>query len=96
MHVTEKYIQNVQFMGFYKMKAIKFKECNTVYAKNQSEYYSLPVHRTDDGVVTSCWQLSFRQRLKVLITGHIFLQILTFNKPLQPLKMSVNKNELVA
>ena len=77
------------------MKAIKFKECNTVYAENQPEYYSLPVHRTDDGVVTSCWQLSFKQRLKVLLTGRIFLQMLTFNKPLQPLKMLTDKpNEL--
>lgn len=69
------------------MKVINFKECNSIYAKDQPEYLPLPSHKTEDGKVTSCWKLSFWERLKVLITGRIFLQILTFNKPLQPLKM---------
>jgi len=69
------------------MKVIKFKECNAVYAKDQPEYLPLPSHKTKDGEVTSCWKLSFWERLKVLITGRIFLQILTFNESLQPLKM---------
>ena len=72
------------------MQVIKFKECNNVYAEDQPEYQNLPCHRAKDGTVTSCWSLSFKERLKVLFTGVLFLRVLTFNKPLQPLLMSVD------
>jgi len=71
------------------MKIIEFKECNTVYAKDQPQYLPLPAHKTKDGVVTSCWGFNLKERLVVLFTGRVFLQTLTFNNPLQPLKMSV-------
>jgi len=77
------------------MDIVKFKECNIVYAEDQPEYLPLPAHKTDDGVVTSCWGLSFWERLKVAVTGRIFLQVLTFNQPLQPLMMSVNKEDVI-
>jgi hypothetical protein len=73
------------------MNIIKFKECNSTYAENQPEYLDLPSHKSKKGAVTSCWGLSFKERLKVLFTGKIFLQVLTFNNPLQPVKMSVSK-----
>ena len=73
------------------MKTIDFKECNVVYAKEQPEYRPLPAHKADDGCVTSCWELSFIERIKILFSGKIFLQVLTFNQPLQPSKMSVDK-----
>jgi len=72
------------------MKIIEFKGCNTVYAKEQPEYLNLPSHRKKDGTVISCWGLSFWERFKILRTGKMFLSVLTFNKPLQPLKMSVD------
>ena len=71
------------------MKIVKFEECNTTYAKDQPQYLQLPCHKTVDGEVTSCWGLSIKERLRVLFTGRIFLRMLTFNQPLQPLKMSV-------
>jgi len=73
------------------MKAIKFKECNSTYAKEQPEYSPLPAHKSLDGMVTTCWSFSFMERIKILIFGKLFLQILTFNKPLQPLKMEIDK-----
>ena len=73
------------------MKIIKFKECNVTYAKNQPEYLPLPAYKTSDGMVTSCWGLSFFERLKVVLIGKIYLEVLTFNQPLQPLRMSVSK-----
>ena len=76
------------------MDVIKFKECNTVYAENQPEYLPLPAHKTEAGRVTSCWGLSFFERLRIALTGKIYLQVLTFNKSLQPLKMAV-KNPLI-
>ncbi len=75
------------------MKIVKFKDCDVVYDENQPEYLLLPVHKTDEGRVTSCWKLSFLERLCVALTGRLFLQVLTPNEPSQPLKMSI-KNPL--
>ena len=66
------------------MKPIKFAEQNCVYAENQPEYLPLPAHKTDDGVVISCWSLSLRERLKLLFTGRLWWSVWTFNHPLQP------------
>lgn len=71
------------------MNIIKFKECNVVYAEDQKEYLPLPAHRTLDGRVTSCWGLTFKERIVVLFSGKIFVRMMTFNKPLQPLKVTV-------
>ncbi len=73
------------------MNVVAFKECNTIYAENQPEYLPLHCHRSEDGKVTSCWKLSVIERLKVVFFGKLYLQILTFNKPLQPLKMMGSK-----
>jgi len=72
------------------MKAIKFKECNVTFAENQPEYLPLPAHKSPGGRVTSCWGFSFLERVRVALRGKIYLQILTFNEPLQPLLMSVH------
>lgn len=61
----------------------------TEYAKNQPEYNTLPSHRQPDGTVTTRWKLTFSERLKILLTGDLWLQLLTFNHPLQPVKLSV-------
>lgn len=66
------------------MKPIGFEQQNVIYAKDQPEYLPLPAHRTETGQVISCWSLSWRERLKLLLTGKIFCSQLTFNQPLQP------------
>ena len=71
------------------MKIVSFKECNVVYAKDQPEYLPLPAHRTKDGVVTSCWKLSIKERLITLFRGRIYLKTMTFNSLLQPQKVSI-------
>ena len=73
------------------MKPIKFKECNATFAENQPEYLPLPVHKSAFGIVTSCWKLSLFERVKVLFLGKVYLSLMTFNKPLQPQKLSVQK-----
>ena len=73
------------------MKIIEFKECNIVYAEHQPGYLPLPALRMKEGEVISCWGLSFIERLKLLFTGRLWLGVLTFNRQLQPLKMSVDK-----
>jgi hypothetical protein len=53
------------------MKPVEFKQQNVVFAKDQPEYQPLPALRlnTPEGEVISCWRLSFKERLHVLIFG---------------------------
>jgi hypothetical protein len=62
-----------------------------VYAKDQPEYMPLPVRRTPDGEVVSRWKLNWRARLAVLFGADFYLTMLTFNKPLTPVRVSVEK-----
>ena len=67
------------------MKPVKFKGSNCVYAEHQPEYLNLPAHKNNGGrVVTSCWLLSFWERLKIIFTGRVYVKTLTFHHPLQP------------
>jgi hypothetical protein len=74
------------------MIPVKFKGQNKTYAENQPEYIPLPVHEDKDGTVTSCWQFSFIERLKILFGAKLFWQQLTFKRPLQPVKPSIGNN----
>ena len=79
------------------MQPIRFPETNVTYAQDQPQYQPLPVHRviTDpQGRITCCWQLTFWERLKMLWSGVIWQQILTFNRPLQPQMLTVDKPEI--
>ena len=72
------------------MKPVTFPEVNCTFAKNQPEYLPLETYKDEEGQVTSCWKMSFWECLKVLISGRIWITVMTFNKPLQPQKISVN------
>ena len=78
------------------MKPIKFKECNVNFAENQDEYNTLPAFRnnTTQGEVITCWKLSFKERLKVLFFGCVWLNLLSFNNPLTPSFMTTNKYDI--
>ena len=76
------------------MKPIKFKGHNVVFAENQEEYQPLPAFYDQDGTVISCWKLSFRERLKMLFTGKLWMSMLTFGNPLQPQYPTVNRKEV--
>jgi hypothetical protein len=67
-----------------------------VYAADQPEYLPLPAHRDNYGTVTARWHMSWRERLRVLFSGDIWLSILTFNRPLQPHTISATPPEVVA
>lgn len=66
----------------------------TVYAENQPEYKPLPVWKDSDGTVLSRWKLSWRERLRVLFSGDIYLWVSTFNHPLQPVTLQVDKPQM--
>jgi hypothetical protein len=77
------------------MKPKKFKESNVIFAENQTEYAPLPAFRDESGIVVSCWNLSFLERLKVLFTGSIWTATMTFNQPIMPMYITTNKKEVL-
>lgn len=79
------------------MKPVYFKEHNMVYAKDQAPYLPLPVFKHQDSwyCCSSCWGMTFMERLKVLFTGKIWVTMPTFGKPLTPVKLQADKPELV-
>jgi len=79
------------------MKPIEFKEQNVIYAKDQPEYLPLPAFKNDSsyGEVISCWKLSFKERIILLFTGKLWVNLLSFNKPLTPSYFTVYKKELL-
>lgn len=77
------------------MKPIKFPEHNATFGKGQPQYEPLPVLLFPDGQVISCWQLNDEEKARVAETGQIWLSQLTFNRPLQPVFMTVEKTDLI-
>ena len=76
------------------MKPVKFPEFNATFGKGQPQYKPLPVLLSPDGQAVSCWQLSEEEKARVAETGQIWLSQLTFNRPLQPVFMTVYKADL--
>jgi hypothetical protein len=60
------------------MKGIQYKQANTVLLGGRPDVYDLPIFRFQysDGqeAIESCWQMSFRERLRALFTGKIYFQ----------------------
>lgn len=77
------------------MTPIKFKESNTVY--DQPEYQPLPAFKnaSEYGEVISCWKLSFRERLRILLSGKLWVSLYTFNKPLTPSLFTTKKSDVL-
>jgi len=71
------------------MKPVEFPGFNVTLAKDQPQYRPLPVFMGKDGLVVSCWKLTWKERLRVLFRGCFYIQTLTFGTPLQPLLPSV-------
>jgi hypothetical protein len=78
------------------MKPVEFKHQNIVFAKDQPEYQPLPALKLDTptGEVISCWKLTARERFKIIFTGRIWLSLMSFNKPLTPSFIAVNRKDV--
>ncbi len=68
----------------------------TTFAKHQSQYNDLPALRFDDreGTVLTRWKMTWRERFRALFVGDMYLKILTFGSPLQPVLLQVKQPEL--
>ncbi len=77
------------------MRPVKFYGHNVVIAEDQPEYLPLPAYVDNSDVTTFCWQLTFLERCKLLVTGKLWHSVKTFNDPLQPQLPSVDKPEFL-
>lgn len=79
------------------MNLIEFPEQTVVIAKEQPQYKPLPAHRFKDdpqGRIVCCWAVSWRERFQILLRGRLWHQILTFDRPLQPQLLTVEKPKM--
>lgn len=80
------------------MKPVEFKEQNIVFAKDQrNQFIPLPGYKAKnpEGDFIFCMGLSFRERLRVLFRGRIWVSLLTFNGPLTPSRFSTKKSDML-
>ncbi len=63
-----------------------------VYAKNQPQYNPLRALRSNDAecAVLSRWTFTPEQRQAIAEGADVFLEVLTFRGPLQPIRMAVS------
>ena len=76
------------------MKLVEFPEQTVVIAKDQPQYHPLPAYRYKDdpeGRIVCCWELTWKERFAVLFGGVLWHHILTFNHPLQPQLLTLDK-----
>lgn len=76
------------------MEPIKFDGANVVFGADQPEYKPLPAERVgkpETGQIITCWSLSPDELKKVQETGQIYVSLLTFGQPLQPVLVAVDK-----
>ena len=59
----------------------------TIFGQDQPEYIPLPAWRDSNGRIVTRWNVGFRERLRILLFGDIWLTMLTFNQPLQPVML---------
>lgn len=67
---------------------------HVVYAADQPEYQPLPVWRRESGAVVTRWRLTWRERFALLLGRSLYLEVLTFGRPLQPLYPTVSEADV--
>jgi hypothetical protein len=65
-----------------------------VYAADQPEYQPLPAWVRQDGRVVTRWRLSWRERVATLFGRDLYVEVLTFNGPLQPMYPSWDERDI--
>lgn len=77
---------------------VKFRGHTNVLAENQPEYIPLPVFIDQESAYVpfiTCWQFTFMDRLKVLVTGRIWASTSTFGNQYQPVTFTVNRSDVL-
>lgn len=79
------------------MQPLNFEGANIVFGANQPEYIPLPAERVgkpETGQINTCWELSPDELKQIQETGKIWVSLLTFGQPLQPVLVSVDKPDV--
>ena len=76
------------------MKAIKFDECNIEFAKDQPQYQPLTGYKDEEGRTLFCFELDDEEMEQAKESLQIFITVLTFLHPLQPIHISTEKPEI--
>ena len=71
------------------MKAVEFPEQTNNIAKNQPEYETLPA-KIDGDKTTSVWEFSGPDIDRIRKGEKLFLTLLNFGQPLQPVKLIIS------
>jgi hypothetical protein len=66
---------------------------HVVYAADQPEYQPLPVWNRQDGRVVSRWTLTWRERFAALLGRPLYVEVMTFGSPLQPVFLTWSEAE---
>jgi len=79
------------------MKPITFPEQNIVIAKDQPQYLPLPAHKFNDdyGTIVFCISVSKWEAIKLLFTGKLWVQFLTFHGRVTPSFFSATKSDVI-
>ena len=79
------------------MKPITFKGHNTVIAKDQPQYLPLPAYRWNDeqGTIVFCMSVSRWEAIKMLFSGRLWVQFLTFGNPVQPSFFTATQSDVI-
>jgi hypothetical protein len=65
-------------------------------AEDQDEYGTLPALSIDNGErIVTRWTLSWRERLRVIFKGNIYLHVWRFGQPLQPVLLETTTPDLI-
>lgn len=75
------------------MMPVSFPEAKVTAAKDQPEYLPLPIAMSSgvEGYVCSCWKLTFWERIKILFTGRVWLEVMTFHRGIPPVRPAIHK-----
>lgn len=67
---------------------------SVMIGKNQPQYMPLPAGIDDEGVVTTIWEPDAEELAELMDGGYVVLQIHTFNRPIQPVRVAIlNKRQ---
>lgn len=66
------------------MTPTRFPGCNVTLGADQPQYRPLPAYRSADGRVLTCWRLTLRERIRILLGYKLWITQLTFGEGFQP------------